>query len=132
MSGCGRTDSWMGKEVTLLVMTSNACSYFNILFYGTQVLLKKLFGCTEFTLSSVNQTLRIFKYYVEESREPGNHLYPVECVECSCCGHERRFSLQYVHLTLSLFLGHFGLNGCHLIREESTQTLVTFVSISNR
>lgn len=62
---------------------------------------------------------------MEESHEPGNHLYPVECVECSCCGHERRFSLEYVHLTLSLFLGHFSLNGCHLIREESTQTLVT-------
>lgn len=71
----------------------------------------------DFTLSSVTQTVITSKSYFGEPHEPSNHLYPVESIECSCRSHQRRLSLEQVGLTLLLFLGHFSLNVCHLIRE---------------
>ena len=103
------TDFWMGKEAELYRRPPRFASMLLPFF------LKTFWShglYSQFSYSNSKHS----RYYFQES--PNNCLYPVECIECSCRGHQRRLGLEQVGLTLLLFLGHLGLDGCHLIREE--------------
>ena len=121
-----RLSDGKGSSTTMMtsMMSLNSCFNCNILWDFLSFWLHGFHS--QFSYSNFNNLQILFW----ENPEPRNHSYPVECIEGSGCSLQRGLSFQQVCLTLPLFLGHFSLNGCHLIKEEKhTNQLSSQISL---